>query len=142
MLYWWCVNCWFTISSKKMKHEKWQNCKLSLNTDINLPPELMICEVWVINNFSYVQQEKRFTNGCNEQVADLKTRLKQSLPAVSMIWVIDSKFHQYILKREKLRIFKCHQLKGNTEITSPPILMTCEVWVIHIFRHYSMRSDC
>ena len=36
LLHWWCVSCWFTVSSKKVKHTILQNSDYYQKAEINL----------------------------------------------------------------------------------------------------------
>ena len=119
MLYWRCVNCWFTISSKKIKHEIW-------NTKANLPAVLMMCELLIYN----------ITKG-NEAWATktfytrwrLARNTEVNLPAVLLV----RKYNIIKHEEQDRKLLTSYWLTTNTEVNLHAVLKMCELLIHNTF---------
>ena len=70
------------------------------NIENTLPPILIMCEVWVNDNITFVQHNKQF----NQEVVGYQTILKQTLPPVLMTYVL--LIHSFTEESENETLYK------------------------------------
>ena len=115
-LYWWCINCWFRISMKKIKHGIW-------STEANLPSVLMIRELLIYNiKGNEVWDLNLFTSYV------LTANVEVNLPTVLMM--CELLIHNIIKKRSMSNKEFCNlSFNRDTENILPPVLMMCELFI-------------